>query len=211
MKVHPTLSGVDMYFRSLGTCYRKLLISAFVVLVGVFGIAAFAEEPAAEKSEPKAAAEAPVTATAPKETPTPAAETAPAPAPETSPAPATQKTAARAEATPARAAEATKPPSWHKLQMRLSGSMCYACLKDLEDFLKKVPGVSKVKVEKPAPSYYQAMSPDVSSWADGVVLYDAERVPMEVVRGAVKQGGYHSYRVVDKVLDHEPVERDLKI
>jgi hypothetical protein len=33
---------------------------------------------------------------------------------------------------------------------------------------------------------------------------------LEYVRMAIKKHGYHSYRVVDKVLDHKPEEKDLK-
>ena len=54
------------------------------------------------------------------------------------------------------------------------------------------------------------MSPDVSSWANAVVIFDESVIPLDGVRYAIKTHGYHSYRLVDKLLDHKPDDKDLK-
>jgi hypothetical protein len=85
--------------------------------------------------------------------------------------------------------------------MRLSGSMCFACLKDLDDNLHKLPGVAKSKVDKQPLSYYNANSPDIGTWAQGTIIYDASKLPLDVLTTAIKQSGYHAYRIEDKVFE----------
>ena len=94
--------------------------------------------------------------------------------------------------------------------MRISGSMCIACLKELEENLRKLAGVDKARVEKSQTNYFQPYSPDVSNWADGVVLYDSKKIQLDYLRDAIRQGGYHSYKIVDKNLDRTPEVKDLK-
>lgn len=102
------------------------------------------------------------------------------------------------------------PPIRHKASMRLSGSMCYACLKDLQDALLKVTGIEKVRVDKPQVNYFQATSPDVSAWANCIVVYDEKVLNLDAVRYAIRTHAYHSYHVTDKPLDHEPTDKDMK-
>jgi len=102
-------------------------------------------------------------------------------------------------------------PEWHRLQMRLSGSMCIACLKDLEDNLKKVAGVDRVRIQRPQTNFYQPISPDVTNWAEAVAVFDGKRVQLDALRELIKQNGYHSYRIVDRILDRDPIDRDLKL
>ena len=94
--------------------------------------------------------------------------------------------------------------------MRISGSMCIACLKELAENLQKLPGVDKARVEKSQTNYFQPYSPDVTNWADGIVLYDSKKLPLDYLRDAIRQGGYHSYKIVDKTLNRAPEMRDLK-
>src|SRR5262249_38328156 len=104
----------------------------------------------------------------------------------------------------------TGPPEWHRMQMRLSGSMCIACLKDLEDALRRLPGINRIRIERPMATFTQAVSPDVSNWAQGVVVYDEKRIPAEYLRNVIRGNGYHSYHIVDKELGRDPEDRDLK-
>jgi copper chaperone CopZ len=178
-------------------CYRKAMIFAFAVLVSISGNFALAQgsenvQPAQEDSKnsdqatDKKAEEAPQSNDSKPEA------------------------TAAATPTPAAPAPAAGPPILHRLSLRLSGSMCYACLKDLQDNLLKYSGIEKVRVDKPTQNFFQGVSPDVSSWAQGIIIYDEKQIPLEYVRMAIKKHGYHSYRVVDKVLDHKPEEKDLK-
>jgi copper chaperone CopZ len=104
----------------------------------------------------------------------------------------------------------TAEPAWHRMQMRLSGSMCPACLKELTDNIKKLPGVILLKFERPQAVFTTAVSPDVSNWAEGCVIYDANKLAIDYLRDAIRQNGYHSYRVLDKELGHEPQEKDIR-
>lgn len=112
---------------------------------------------------------------------------------------------------PTATAAPEKTPVWHKVQLRLSGSMCIACLKEMQGELSRIPGIFRAKVERPQTNYFQPVSPDIASWANGIILYDSERLPIEYLRGALKQLGYNSYHVVDRLLGREPNEADLKI
>lgn len=104
-----------------------------------------------------------------------------------------------------------RPPVWHRLYTRLSGSMCYACLKDLQESVAKLPGVAKIKVERGPQSFYQPVSPDISSWAQAAIVYDSEQLDFEILRASIKQNGYHPYRMQDRLLERDPEDRDLKM
>ncbi len=222
---------------SHSSCYRKLLTFAASAVVGLLGISAEGQESATldgSKTAPRSEARAKPNnvddkPSKPGEGPAPSPATDPSPplpadaspdANGSAPKPApvavdgTAPSAATASGTGQGAPPAetpTKAPTWHKVQFRLSGSMCLACLKEMKEELSKVPGIYRIKVERPQTNYFQPVSPDVASWANAVVLYDSERLPIEYLRGAIKQLGYHSYRVVDRLLGREPDERDLKI
>jgi hypothetical protein len=183
-----------MFTRSLTPYYLKGLIPAFALLLALSGNIALADgtadvQPAQEDS--KKSDQQADKSTAPAE----AAAAEATPAPQTAQAP---------QAAP------SGPPIYHKLTLRLSGSMCAACLKDLQDNLLKINGIDKVKIDRPQQNYFQPVSPDVSSWAQSIIIYDEHLMSADTVRLAIKQHAYHSYRVVDKVLDHKPEEKELK-
>lgn len=105
----------------------------------------------------------------------------------------------------------TNQPSLHRAQMRLTGSMCYACLKELQDKLKVVYGVERAKVEKTEQVSIMAASPAMSNWADAWVFYDAKRVDLIDLRAYIRTNGYFAYRVVDKEVNSVPPESQKKI
>lgn len=191
-----------MTFRLSSSCYRKLLIAALAVAAWLSGDFACAEpillvQAAQEDSK--------------KSDPPPKDEKKPEEAKE----PQTTKASAQEEKKPVVVTEEqlseTQTPDWHRVQMRLSGSLCYACLKDLEDNLEKIPGVWRAKIDRAKPNYFSAVSPDIQSYAEGVVLVDEKKLPIENLRAAIKQNAYHSYRIMDKALGHQPDEKDLKL
>lgn len=93
----------------------------------------------------------------------------------------------------------TGPPDLHKAQFRLSGSMCYSCLNTLKRKLLQVYGVQAIRIDKPAHNLFQPYAPDVSSWAETVLVYDSNKVALADVRSFMRNHGYMSYKVVDKV------------
>lgn len=93
----------------------------------------------------------------------------------------------------------TGPPDYHKAQFRLSGSMCYSCLNTLKRKLLQVYGVQAMRVDKPVHNLFQPYAPDVSSWAEAILIYDQHKVALTDVRAFMRSNGYMSYKVVDKV------------
>lgn len=93
----------------------------------------------------------------------------------------------------------TGPPEYHKAQFRLSGSMCYSCLNTLKRKLLQVYGVQVMRVDKPVHNLFQPYAPDVSSWAEAVLVYDQRKVALSDVRAFMRSQGYMSYKVIDKV------------
>jgi copper chaperone CopZ len=82
--------------------------------------------------------------------------------------------------------------------MRLAGSMCYSCLNTLKRKLMQVYGVANIKIDKPVHNLFQPYAPDVSSWAEAVLIYDMNKVALADVRSYMRSNGYMSYKVVDK-------------
>lgn len=103
-------------------------------------------------------------------------------------------------------ADVNKEPEFHRVYMRLSGSMCYSCLHTFEERLKQVFGIERVKLAKGTQVTVQQFSPDLSNWADATIYYDARRVSLTDIRAFSKNNGYVSYRVLDKLADSIPPE-----
>lgn len=101
-------------------------------------------------------------------------------------------------------------PEYHRVYMRLSGSMCFACLHTFEERLKQVLGVERVKIVKGTQVTVQQFSPDLSNWADATIYYDAQHVNLPDIRAFSKNNGYVSYRVLDKLADTLPAEESNK-
>jgi hypothetical protein len=101
-------------------------------------------------------------------------------------------------------------PEYHRVYMRLSGSMCFACLHTFEERLKQVLGVERVKIVKGTQVTVQSFSPDMSNWADATIYYDARHVNLPDIRAFSKNNGYVSYRVLDKLADSLPAEEPAK-
>lgn len=106
---------------------------------------------------------------------------------------------------------AKKPPQWHRMRMRLSGSLCTACLYDLMRVMNNRPGVTEFKAKPARGVYMSGVSPDIGGWADAVAIYDAAKTTAVEVRYAIKTHGYHSYKVVDEALKHEPTAKDVTL
>jgi copper chaperone CopZ len=123
--------------------------------------------------------------------------------PSSTTAPTTAQTATGENTSPPKQdlSDAPKTPEYHRVQMRLSGSMCFSCLKDLDESLQRIRGVLQVKIDRPERNYYQPYAPEVSSWAVGTVYYDAAILPLDALRAEIKDHGYHPYKIVDAPSD----------
>jgi hypothetical protein len=102
-------------------------------------------------------------------------------------------------------------PEWHRVHMRLIGSMCVACLKDLEVSVQHLPGVNAFHTAHAPVSMISALAPEMNNWVDSVVIYDGKKLPITTLRQFLKRRGYNTYHLEDKVLSHSPSEKDLKL
>lgn len=103
------------------------------------------------------------------------------------------------------------PPSYHRAHMRLDGSMCYACLHELQEKLLRVWGVERFHVEKAEQVSIQVYAPALPSFADGTVIYDSHKVDLNDLRAYMRSSGYFSYKVDDKEVDSLPPAGAKKI
>lgn len=101
--------------------------------------------------------------------------------------------------------------SYHRAQLRVSGSMCYACLHEFQEKLKQVYGVERARVERTEQVSIQSYAPDLSNWADVVLFYDANKVEMIDLKVFIRTLGYSPYKLVDKTVDSLPSETQKKI
>ena len=92
------------------------------------------------------------------------------------------------------------PPGRHlTAEMKLSGSMCVACLHELETRVKALPGVLKVKIEPPDENYYNYyQAPVLNSWARTVIDFDESVITLEEIKALLRRQGYHPFKIVQK-------------
>jgi len=82
--------------------------------------------------------------------------------------------------------------------MKLSGSMCLACLKELERRMTALTGVKQVKIEYPGDNLYEFYSlPGGASYASATIRYDASLESLDALLGFLRGQGYHPYKVLD--------------
>jgi copper chaperone CopZ len=92
-------------------------------------------------------------------------------------------------------------PSGHlkTVEMKISGSMCLACLHELEKRLKELPGLSKAKIEYPGDNYYNAYLQTVAaSFARATISYDPGLVDLDNIKAMLRSQGYFAFKVIDK-------------
>ena len=104
-----------------------------------------------------------------------------------------------------------KSPAYHRVQMRLTGSMCYACLLEFQEKLKQVFGVERARVAKSEQVSIQAYSPDLSNFADAVFVYDANKLDLLDLRAYIRRSAYSPYKVVDRIIESVPPENSKKL
>jgi copper chaperone CopZ len=119
----------------------------------------------------------------------PVANQTPAPKAATAAEPAVREAQTAAELTPA-------PPDVRRIQMRLSGSSCTACLRELERKMKAVSGISKCKIEYPGENLYQAVPG--AGWSLATIVADVNKVSVQQIVQFMKTQGYHAFKIIDK-------------
>lgn len=88
------------------------------------------------------------------------------------------------------------PPQVTAVEMKISGSMCVACLHELEKALKEIPGVEKVKIQHPPDNYYEFFQAGQSTWARLNLSYDAAQVSLDGIKAVLKTKGYHVFKTI---------------
>lgn len=86
----------------------------------------------------------------------------------------------------------------HHLSMRISGSMCITCLKELEKKVKELVGVADAKIDfdaMKAVHYFDAVNQDS---APITVDYDPNQISLQSLRTYLRHKGYRTYKIVDR-------------
>jgi hypothetical protein len=81
---------------------------------------------------------------------------------------------------------------WHRVTLQLSGSMCPACLLELEGKLQALPGVSFAKTARP-----ESSPKATKKHVQAVIIYDKHTVLFERLRDLIKTKDYQISNVVD--------------
>ncbi len=89
--------------------------------------------------------------------------------------------------------------SAYRLEMKLKGSNCYACLKNLERKVNRLWGIENVKVERPGPRYAGPYASPPSSWAEATMEYYPQELSLKKLQDFLQSQGYSSYDLVDKL------------
>jgi copper chaperone CopZ len=92
--------------------------------------------------------------------------------------------------------EAPTETQYRRIQMRLSGSSCVACLHELEKKFRSISGVQKCKIDYPGENLYQAVPG--AGWALATIVADINRVSVQQMVQFMKTQGYHAFKIIDK-------------
>ncbi|MBY0356750.1 MAG: hypothetical protein K2W82_02010 [Candidatus Obscuribacterales bacterium] len=108
------------------------------------------------------------------------------------------------ETTPALLPQESSPAvaeELHQASMKLSGSMCFSCVQNLQDKISALPGVKKLTINKPLRSPRPVYVADALSYAEALVVYDRTKINLDDLKEAFIKRGYVMYRVSDKFLN----------
>lgn len=87
----------------------------------------------------------------------------------------------------------------HRLKMRLAGSMCAACLKELRKKLEGFKGIEKVKIDYPVITHStRYSSAGAMNWAEASIDYYPNLAPLGRLKLYLRNQGYNPYRIVDR-------------
>lgn len=84
----------------------------------------------------------------------------------------------------------TAEQQWHRLTLRLDGSMCPACLIQLEDRLRKLPAVGFAKVNREDGHERKR--------ASAIIIYDAHALKFDRIKECISKESYKATDVDDK-------------
>jgi hypothetical protein len=99
---------------------------------------------------------------------------------------------------------------WHRVSARLAGSMCPACLMDLEKKLRQAGGVAFAKISRqsapaaPAAKESTRRSRANHATAEAVIVYDSKAITLDGLRLAFKQEKYKPQDLHDEPLPANP-------
>jgi hypothetical protein len=101
--------------------------------------------------------------------------------------------------------DAAHGETWHRVSMRLSGSLCPACLLELQDKLRHLDGVGYARVEhkpsSPVPAEATSAEPkNAVKTVAAVVIYDDHAVEWAKLKKVVHANKYECLNVSDQTL-----------
>lgn len=96
--------------------------------------------------------------------------------------------------------------SYKQANMRMTGSLCYACLMELQEKLMHVYGVERASITKNEQVSLNTNSAYMPSWADAQIIYNPERLDLLDLKVYIRNSGYFPYKVSEKTLNSLPPE-----
>lgn len=101
-------------------------------------------------------------------------------------------------------------PVYHQANLKMTGSLCYACLLELQDKLKQIYGIERAKIEKNEQVSLQSTSALLPNYADAQIIYDASKLDFLDLKVYIRANGYFPYKVVQKSISSLPAEGHSK-
>lgn len=90
--------------------------------------------------------------------------------------------------------------NWHRVTLQLNGSMCPACLLELEGKLSKLPGVAFAKITRPDAGQTDKDAAERimrHRLADAVIIYDKHAIAFDLLHDVIKREMYNTKNISD--------------
>jgi hypothetical protein len=100
---------------------------------------------------------------------------------------------------------------WHIVRMQLHGSMCPACLLELQEQLAKLPAIQGVNIVQSKFEHGGNSEVRLDKFANAALVIDEKLLTLADLRSIIKVKEYNCKDVLDDSLGRLPVEEDLKV
>jgi hypothetical protein len=94
--------------------------------------------------------------------------------------------------------DVSKGQQWHRASLTLTGSMCPACLLELQHKLRALPGVSFAAITRETAGDTHAAGEHAKRTAPTVVIYDRNAIEWERMEQCIKGEKYKSQGLTDR-------------
>jgi hypothetical protein len=100
---------------------------------------------------------------------------------------------------------------WHIVRMELHGSMCPACLLELQEQLSRLPAIQGVNIVQSKFEAGRNNELRLDKYANAAFIVDEKLMTLADLRSIIKVKEYNCKDVLDEPLGRLPVEEDLRV